>query len=188
MTAAVFACSGRALDAGGQNQALGGDGGPVCTTYQRAYNGQCRDLCVTSSNCSGGTHCVQVDEQNLCLDGESASKCAFLESDTQCFGVGGHYEHSSRGGFETWIPYQSTPYNADFELSTPYFDPYFDTSVPYPVGNEYQTVGCVGNARWTSLSFAADPACSARHPVVRCRRLGNRCVLAPGTTPETPSP
>lgn len=173
----VFACSGEVLEAGETNQ------GVSCAAGQRQYNGACREICETSSTCPQGMTCTAIDDKAVCLDNVNASQCAYLESDTQCYGVSGYYAYSSRSWDETWFPYESTPY-ADPTDITPYDDPYFDA----PYSSSFSDVGCAGNAEWRRVPRGSDPACTRQYQVTRCRRQGRRCVLVPGRTQEFPSP
>jgi hypothetical protein len=187
----VIACSGALLDAGGNPLTSDSDGGqdapPQCAPGQRIYNGICRQICTSSTNCPAGSTCVAIDQQSLCLDGESGAHCAYLESDAQCLATGGYYYYGVRGQTE-YVPYESYPPYANPYDTTPYTDPNFVPTAPYPFSDEYSATGCTGDATWKSVPLATDPGCTATHAVVRCRRLNNRCMLVPGTTHETPSP
>lgn len=157
---------------------------PTCAAGQRFFNGACRIPCATTTDCAGGTHCANIDgtpQGNLCVD---ETRCAYLEADTECIGVG-TYTVYSRFGMET-RPYDSDPYWADPRDATAYDDPTF---VESPYGPPYASdLGCRGNAHWVTNAPTSDPACGKPHDVLRCRRIGNQCKLVPGTTKDFVAP
>lgn len=162
------------------------DGGTSCASGQRFFNGGCRVECAATSDCAAGTTCTTVDlgvdkGSPVCI---AHPQCAYLESDTECIGVG-TYTVYTRFGMET-RPYDSDPYWADPRDITPYNDPYFEEA---PYGPPYASdLGCRGNARWVTVPPASDPACGQPHTVTRCRRLGTRCAFVPGSTLDFPAP
>ncbi len=182
-----------AVLAGAVVVALGACSSPVgnspaqCASGQRVYNGICRALCSTSVACPAQTRCTQVDsDASLCLDKESAANCAYLESDTKCYGEGSYYHAYGRGSYE-YAHYQSDPPSATSSGLTPYADSNFAASDP-GTAPYLDMDGCAGDSQWKTVAASTDPACTATHNVVRCRRFGSACKLIPGTTRETASP
>lgn len=80
--------------------------GLSCGTDERAFNGACREVCASSSDCGSNTKCMNVGADTaLCID---YAHCAFLGSDTTCSGVA----TSAYGyGYETE---DLTPYGHDY--------------------------------------------------------------------------
>jgi hypothetical protein len=157
------------------------DGGTLaCSASERAFNGACRKVCTSTSQC-GREYCAAIDATTaVCVP---YPNCAWLGSDTQCLGVG-KYEVYTRGGMAS-VPYASFPYDANPYDVTPYDDPYFAADGAYAYG---ATDGCRGNARYVVEPARTDPGCGQSHAVNRCRRFGTRCGLAAGTTKDVVSP
>lgn len=153
-----------------------------CKTDARFFDGSCRALCASSGSCGRGEECMNIEKDvSVCLD---FKHCAYLDSDTQCVGLG-TYTIYTRFGMET-RPYDPDPYYADPYDTTPYDDPYFEES---PYGPPYASdLGCRGNATWKTIDPSSDPACGQPHDVMRCRRIGTRCKLVPGTTNDFVAP
>ncbi|HVH45169.1 MAG TPA: hypothetical protein VM925_22610 [Labilithrix sp.] len=197
LTACAVACTGTLLDAGGEApgaiDADASDAPVTCGSEERLFNGICRTICRETTACPRGTRCVSVEnEASLCLDPESASRCAYLDSDTQCYGAGtyAYTKHSPRGSYEAYDRYASDPYNASpYDLS-PYTDPFFsESSTDNRSTPPSYFAGCVGNADWVSVPLPSEGiACASKHQVIRCVRAANRCELRSGWTRESPSP
>jgi hypothetical protein len=157
-----------------------------CPTGQRFLNGQCRQECATSSTCAAGSRCVALDAEGGVCIAEAQAECAYLGSDTKCVGIDGYYFSGFRGGSE-YVPLPSEPSGATPDGLGTARDDAFATNGPYPY--EYNgSQGCQGDATYVKVAVTTDPACSERHAVVRCRRVGNACRLVAGTTPERFAP
>lgn len=171
----LFACFGAVAEVN--------DGDLQCTNGTRAFNGACRTICTSSSQCGSDDRCMSVDAEALCVPFQN---CAYLASDTQCVGTG-MYTIYTRGGQST-RPYSSTPPNANPLDVTNFDDPSF---VPYPspYGTSAGPEGCEGNARWVTAPAQGDPGCGTMHEVRRCRRSrGNSCILESGSTRDFLAP
>jgi len=194
-TCTLFACIGRVSEGtspDGTDSGTDSGGGPTtdgatptCGSSERFYNGECRPLCTASSQCPTGTQCMTIDPSAaVCLP---YGHCSYLGDDAQCLGTG-FYDEYTRFGMET-VPYPSTPWNANPYDHTPYVDSTFEAlpGTPYPYTTP-EGYGCEGDAQFVKIVATGDVACGAVHDVVRCRRLGNACVLVQGTTVDLVSP
>jgi hypothetical protein len=148
-----------------------------CGGNERAFNGACRTVCTSTSQCGGSNQCMTVSAGvALCID---YTACAYLGGDTECAGVpyGGYGGY----GYSSYTSYDNASYGS--------YDPYW---VEDPYSSSYESYGsysagpfgCGGNAVWHSQPPAPtdDPKCGEAHQVVRCRKVGNRCALVEGTT------
>lgn len=142
--------------------------GLSCAAGQRAFNGACRQICKTGSDCAAGLSCMHVGAgETLCLDYKS---CAHLGSDTACGRLGGGYG-----------PY-STPYDP--------YDPY-GSSDPYTPYDPYGPPGasCAGNATWSVVPASGSTVqCAASYDVQRCQLVAGRCTLVGASVSEIAEP
>lgn len=158
----------------------------ACPLGQRSLNGQCLDTCTSSAACRVGSRCVALDGEGGACVPEVQATCAYLASDTKCVGIDSYYFYGFRGGSE-YVPLPSEPPSASRDGLTTEKDGDFASSFPYGYGGT-GTEGCQGDAKYVKVAATTDPACAERHPVVRCRRIGNSCRLVSGTTAERFSP
>lgn len=158
---------------------------PAGTTF---FNGECHASCDTTASCATGTRCMRISStDNACL--EESLGCAYLGSDTQCYGVGGYYSYSGRGGTSTWIPYESSPEGAYGE-DTPYVDDYFQVYTGSYYTDARGNTACHGDAEWIDVAQNAKDglSCAGEHDVKRCRMRGRTCQLVEGRTLEVVVP
>jgi hypothetical protein len=79
----------------------------ACGAGQRLFNGACRTLCSSSSQCDQGTQCFAIDQgASACLPYQH---CSYLASDTACVGSGSIYGSSEYddGNYASGDPYGS---------------------------------------------------------------------------------
>ncbi len=162
----------------------------ACPSGQRFFNGKCSQECLVSAGCDQGSTCVALDATGgVCQPGDAGAggggggvSCAYLGSDSKCFGVEGYYTYDV-WGYSSMNPLPSDPPYANGTGLTSNPDDGFNSAYGY-AGSQ----GCQGDATYVRVASTTDPACTARHDVARCRRVGDTCRLLGGTTPERFAP
>ena len=143
---------------------------------------QTETACMKHVDCAGGT-CVLLEENMArCIPMGQNVECEYWSEDTKCVGVVEEFGSPDGGP----VPAASSdPPDAVVDGTNDNYDPSFEHDGQL---DSNPMNGCQGTALRITVPVSTEPGCTSKHPIRRCRRVGDRCVLLSGTTAEHYAP